>query len=320
MIVKGRKFPLEIKALTVLRTRILQGHPQRKNIEDRIATKKAGYYGEKEVDYFTSLLPNEKFNIFQDLRLPNKNSFFQIDSLLITPNYALLLEVKNIQGQLYFDPVSNQFTRKFNGVESRFTEPILQSRRLKYQLHEWMKLHKMPDMPIEYLFVNSNPTAIFNFPDNKHPFYDRIIHADYLLEKISEFDRKYKQSVITPKQIQLIRSNLINEHTESKADVLKKFSIDKSDIITGVQCPNCRKIPMERINTAWLCSLCQHQSKVAHIPTLEEYVLLFGPYITNKSLREFLNLKSRYVTKRILISSTQESTGKNKGKVYKKYN
>lgn len=319
MLEKSREYPEIIKALTVLKTRISINHMKADEINEELAKRNAGYYGEKSVDYYLSLLPDEKFHLFGNLRLPNKNKFFQIDNLVLSPRYLLILEVKNILGELYFDRISHQFMRSYNGKKERFTEPILQARRQALQLKIWMKHKNLPDIPIEYLFVNSNPTAIFRFSDNSHPFHDKMIHAEYLLEKIAILEEKHQKPLINHNQTRNFISLLLKDHTLEKVDVLSKLSIKESDILRGVQCPKCGFLPMIRNKRAWECTKCLTRSSSAHHKALEDYFLLFSHSITNRKCRDFLLLESRRTAQKILKSAKLYSQGIKSATIYFKY-
>ncbi|MDQ7861687.1 nuclease-related domain-containing protein [Peribacillus frigoritolerans] len=57
----------------------------------------------------------KSYYIFHDLRLQDQSRFFQLDTLLISKKYALIIEVKNIAGAIYFDPHFNQLIRTIEG-------------------------------------------------------------------------------------------------------------------------------------------------------------------------------------------------------------
>lgn len=67
--------------------------------------------------------------IFNDLKLPLAPDYFQIDTLLVTPYYSLPIEVKNISGTLTIDPEFNQLSKRFNGIETGYPDPITQAKR-----------------------------------------------------------------------------------------------------------------------------------------------------------------------------------------------
>jgi len=89
------------------------------------------------------------------------------------------------------------------------------------------------------------------------------------------------------------------------------YSIPKSDILSGVQCPNCKAIPMIRVSAAWYCSWCKSYSKDAHIQTVRDYFLLMNAPLTVKEFQKFLLIEQRGVAINLLHSFNLPSTGKN---------
>ncbi|MFB4163278.1 nuclease-related domain-containing protein [Alteribacillus sp. JSM 102045] len=57
----------------------------------------AGYRGEKSLDYYLSFLPENECLIFNDLRLPHKNYFFQIDILVLSTRFHLIVVHKLVK-------------------------------------------------------------------------------------------------------------------------------------------------------------------------------------------------------------------------------
>ncbi|RFU60027.1 nuclease-related domain-containing protein [Bacillus sp. V59.32b] len=97
MIIKERKKPLKIQKLEALLRRLPSNHPKRQKISEELAKSLAGYYGEQSLDHYLSDLSESEYFILHDLRLSDKNErFFQLDSLLISSRFFLILEVKNI--------------------------------------------------------------------------------------------------------------------------------------------------------------------------------------------------------------------------------
>lgn len=80
--------------------------------------------------------------IFHGIRLTNGKYFFQIDTLILSAKFALILEVKNFSGTLFFDPQFKQMIQTtLNGEERGYPHPIeqanLQAEELKgYQNEE----------------------------------------------------------------------------------------------------------------------------------------------------------------------------------------
>ncbi|WP_218970926.1 nuclease-related domain-containing protein [Peribacillus kribbensis] len=108
MITKQRTIPLIILKLDSLLRRLPPTHPKRILIQGDFAKRMAGYKGEQALDYYLNQLSPSDFLILHDLRLPSEPYFFQIDTLLLTTRYLLILEIKNIAGTLYFEKSSSQ--------------------------------------------------------------------------------------------------------------------------------------------------------------------------------------------------------------------
>ena len=108
MIVQERPIPIRIQKNEVLLRRLPKNHITRAAIESELARRWSGHRGEQAVDFPLSKLPESDYLIFHGMRLTNGQFYFQIDTLILTAYFALVLEVKNYVGTLYFDPVLNQ--------------------------------------------------------------------------------------------------------------------------------------------------------------------------------------------------------------------
>ena len=109
---------------------------------------------------------------------------------------------------------------------------------------------------------------------------------------------------------------LLKHHTEADFPILEQYNIMKDEILRGVICPHCGKLPIMKVHGNWYCSYCKSKSKEAHIQALKDYQLLFGSTITNSQLRDFLKITSSTAATRLLQSMNLISTGSNKNRVY----
>jgi Nuclease-related domain len=181
MISKERPFPIEIQKLQVLLLRISENHPKTNLIKENLSKSLAGYNGEKSIDYYLSLLPTKSFYILHDLRLLINGRYFQIDTLLLTNSFALILEVKNIAGSIEFDSIFNQIIQKKNGLEIALPDPIIQTGRQESQFRLWLQEHHFPPIPIRTLIVISNPQTIIRSNDKN--VSQQVIHVALLPKK-----------------------------------------------------------------------------------------------------------------------------------------
>ncbi len=188
LIVKKREIPDQIRALEAILRRISSNHPKRLMIESDLSKYWAGFNGEQALNYYLSFLDEQEFTIFHDLRLKNGEYYFQIDCLVLTAYFALIVEVKNMTGTLRFEPNFNQLIRSLNDREEGFPNPILQTKRQKLQLEKWLNKQHFLTIPIEILIVSSNSTAVLL--GNK-AVSNIVCKIDRVLEKINELERKH---------------------------------------------------------------------------------------------------------------------------------
>jgi hypothetical protein len=316
LIVKTRGVPLTMQKLQALLYRLQESHPCRPEIEQELSRRKAGYKGELETDYFISLLPEEDYLIFCAIRLPYGSNYFQIDTLLLSSRFALLIETKNLAGDLFFNPESNQLIKTVNGKEEVMSDPILQVKRQKYQFKRWLS-HILPNnLPLEHIVANSNHTAKLRTIPGGESIFKEVMVSGNLLFRISEMETIHKKQQLTFAQLQKVKESLLNDHQSLNQDVLKQYSIQSPDIIPGVRCPKCNNIPMSWLGGAWDCNKCNHRSKTAHLNSIKDYVLLYNAPFNNSQIREFIKSPSVHTTYRLLSKANLPSTGEKRHRTY----
>ena len=314
MICKPRKVPRINQQLEALLRRLPLDHMKREQIAADFAKRNAGFAGEQSLDYPLSFL-EEDFYIFHDLRLYDGTHFFQIDTLILCKGFILILEVKNIQGTLFFDTDFNQLIRTKAEIIEAFPDPLLQAERQRSQLFKWLNTYKLSKVPIETLVVISSPRTILQSAPNNHPLYEKVIHNAKLPITISSFRKKYPPILKTIQLNRLVDSILQNNHP-LETDILAQYLIKREEIIKGVYCYSCAHIPITRRNGIWYCPRCGKASRDAHLQALADYILLYGHSITNHSARDFLSVRSSSTVNKILRDLNLKNTGNNRWRVY----
>ncbi|MEW9669496.1 nuclease-related domain-containing protein [Ammoniphilus sp. 3BR4] len=134
MIKKPRTIPLIILMEEALLRRLPLNHPKREEILRNLEKRWTGYRGEQNLDYHLSFLPEKDYSLFQDLRLIQAKQTCQLDTLILSPHFALIIESKNIYGTLFFDQHSRQLIRTNKKQEEEgFPDPIMQAKRHKHK-------------------------------------------------------------------------------------------------------------------------------------------------------------------------------------------
>ncbi|WP_088070207.1 nuclease-related domain-containing protein [Gottfriedia luciferensis] len=317
MILKERTIPLTIKKLEALLRRIPAEHNQRSKVVEDLSKFKAGYHGEKSLDYYLSFFNKDRYFVIQDLRLvDSEKRFFQIDTIILSPSILLIIEVKNYVGTLYFDQSFNQLIRINEGKEDAFLNPIIQVERQKLQLRNWLEQNKYSNYPIIPLVVLSNSKSIIKASTNIREVASKVLHSESLYKKIEELELKYHKDLYTNKEIRKLAKLFIKQNQLLDQNILEKYNISINDLLTGVNCEQCKSYAMIRTKGSWYCPHCANISKEAHFQTLHDYYLLIGNSIKNSQFREFLHISSIYSASRLLSKLTLPSTGTKKDKVY----
>ncbi|ENQ3080922.1 nuclease-related domain-containing protein [Bacillus multifaciens] len=315
MIVKERKMPIYLRQLEALFRRVPTDHPKRDAISETLAKHKAGYKGEQAIDYPLSFLPDKKYSILHDIRLFDHDHYFQIDTLILSTRFILLLEIKNITGTLLFDSEFNQLIRISEQKSEGFPDPILQITRQERQLQKWLHLYGFSTLPIESLVVISTPRTIIKTSSHEQDFSRKVIHSANLPHKIDDLERMHVE-ILSVQEIQDLTFQMITNHSPLHRNILEQYQIAKHELLKGVQCPECSYLPMVKTMKGWYCSNCNDISKSAHKDALQEYALLLGTTVTNKELKEFLHITSSSVIKRLIGAMNLPYKGEYKGRKY----
>ncbi|WP_264806750.1 nuclease-related domain-containing protein [Cytobacillus sp. NCCP-133] len=317
MIEKDRFLPIRIQKNHALLKRISKNHPKRPDIESDQTRRLAGYKGEQAVDFHLRKLPVKEYIILHDLRLSNDKHFFQIDTLLLNSNFALILEVKNYSGTLYFDPDFNQLIQtNSKGEVKGYPNPIEQAAQQCAELKKWLQKRNAA-IPIEFLVIISKPSTILKAAPGYAKMLQKVQHVQFLLKSIEKVKSAYRNEIFILKDLKKISRALIKEHTPLSFDILEYYGIPPADIQTGVICKSCSHRPMKRHFGTWFCLKCQSKDKEAHLHAVKDIFLLnnHAP-LTNQKICGFLNLPSGDIAKKLLTSMQLPYSGTKKGRVY----
>ncbi|MEH7883432.1 nuclease-related domain-containing protein [Bacillus sp. JJ1609] len=315
MIVKRRIIPFRIKENDAILRRLPDQHPKRSDVVHDSFYTMAGHKGEVALDYYTGLLHEDKFHIFQGLRLKTGETHFQMDSLLLSPSFGLIIEAKNMAGTLTFNSPFNQMDRTYNDKIDTFDDPLLQAKRHRLLLQKWLKLNQFPPISIEYLVFSSNSSTALRNPFNDPEVYERVCPPGKIIFKIEELLSKHTKEILTLKEFKKL-SKVLLKSDDPLGSHIHHYKIPPEDYLTGVQCPSCSKYAMDRFCGSWHCSYCGTESKDAHLQALEDYFLLIDQTINNRQFRDFVHLDSVKLASKLLSSSNLKALGKTKSRTY----
>ncbi|WP_160723930.1 nuclease-related domain-containing protein [Bacillus sp. USDA818B3_A] len=305
--------PITLQQAEAAQRRLPSNHPMMAELQLKIRILASGYKGEKTLTYFLGLLPERNYHIFHGLRLPVRNSFFQMDAHLLSPKLIILLESKNYSGTITLE--KHQLIQEVNNTKMIYDNPISQVNRHKILLQYFFQKYQIPPIPIETVVVFTNSSAEVKIVQGYHEADKKICKASNLLKKIEELEKYYAKDRVDQKTIGKIKRLLLSKHTPYRSDFLNTLGINKSDILPGVCCSNCFSMPMEYQRNKWICPVCQSSKEGCH-EAINDFFLLINTSITNSELREFLRLPTRRAASYQLELLNLPSTGTKKRRVY----
>lgn len=194
-----------------------------KNIElqKELINIQAGYNGECRVD---QLIQETHFTLpFQTL--PNveiqasPNRLIQIDSLIITPSYICILEVKHLRGTLKFLENPYQLIQSIDGTNTTYVCPQQQILRTVDSLEYWLQHEVGMQLPIFKAIVLPNKRTHIEIPPKQIKLLGPKEVSLYLQEL-----NKYP-AIITTNQFQHIINKIKNSNIPYNVFPLTKNTV-----------------------------------------------------------------------------------------------
>lgn len=312
MLLKTRKKNVEIDGLIALEKRLGRGDEIRSKIEERLYNLQAGFAGETQYDkYLAEFKPRYPHAILHDVTLCEDGIFFQMDSILITPAFIVISEVKNIAEKIVVKSNPLQFIKEYsNGKRLPLRNPIVELERKIFHFENWLKKRNI-EIPIKGVvtFAYNNELLIEESPSMDIMFTYEI--AAYLRTL------PITQEILNKQEIHRLAKKIKSSHHEfNPFPMIKRYNIQPAEIRPGVLCPACSNLYMIWEQKKWNCPHCGHTGKIEHEYTLKEWSMLIKNSITNKEFCYFTMLNSRHVAKKMLARSPIQLSGFGRGAIY----
>ncbi|QQK74624.1 NERD domain-containing protein [Salicibibacter cibarius] len=309
-----RAFPVKIRQLEALESRLSPAHKEFSAIKTEVKRSRAGWRGEISMDYFYSQLdlPRQHYFVHQ-LRLPRNMGFFQMDTLLLTKYFFLILEIKNLAGTLTFDHEHQQLLRTQGDQQEVFADPVLQAQQQAASLKAWLHAHYSSSPPIYTYAVMTNENSVLRNAA-PHPLHRQIIRPPALRQILQDFFAKERCHSLNA-EVNTYVVALKKAHRPAIFSAMEKYELSRVDLKNGVFCPVCACI-MEWRHGKWVCSRCGHVSRDAHRKALEDYALLVSPHITSGECQTYLHLPVINTAQRLLQKMNLTHSGGTKARKY----
>lgn len=304
----------ELTALRELAIRIPNTNTREKTFfSNMYKAAKAGYEGESKID---RILENIAFpalhSIIPDFHTQSKfGAYYQMDTVIVTDRYILLLEIKNIRGSIEFHENPAHIIRTFEGVQEKMDCPIHQLARNSKTL-ENLVCHVTKKLPLYSAIVFCNPTAqVTSYPPTVKLLYKNQV--DFYIEKLNSLPEVCEKS-----EYQQLVKFLFSKNKNFKTMPLSlRYSIDFTMLRKGVFCLHCEE-PMYPLNrsTAFLCSTCNTTNQEALGNSIIGLFGILGREVSRKQLEFYLDMKTRDRTLKALRNLNCTKRGNVKATVY----
>ncbi|WP_391119978.1 nuclease-related domain-containing protein [Psychrobacillus sp. L3] len=278
-------------------------------IKDEYYQKLAGEIGEEVVmKVIEQLKLPYKFYAFHNLSL-NGESLFQMDILIITPYYALIFEVKNINGEITFTEQQMQRKLESNKTHS-YESPVLQLAEYEFQLNQIFKDSGII-LPIYGALVFAFATSNIKVPPTNKTLLFRRGIKPYIR------NIQTNSPILNEAELDNLKEYILKANIEFHPfPISNYYEIDLNDIQKGVECIHCGLIGMKKLPQNWFCPRCKIFHRKAHEQTMEEYFLIYKSTISNIECQHFLQLNNKHQATRILKNSMLIKTGQSRNTKY----
>ena len=265
-----------------------------------------GYEGEVKFDQLTETLREERY-IINDLLLEVNNSYFQIDSLIISQGVIYLIDIKNYYGDFYLKS-DKLYTVKTN---REYKNPLDQLKRSTTLFNQLLQKHKHNYL-VEPFIIFINP----EFTLYQVPIDQPIIFPTQINRFINELNK-------TPSQLNNGHKNLAQEllslhKPKNPFTTFPQYHYDH--LQKGVYCKNCMSLLDIVKNNFFVCRNCGEQEKIEFtiLRGIEEFRLLFPERkLTTHNIYEWCNLCLHKKTLCRVLKKNFTSYGKTKNTYYK---
>jgi hypothetical protein len=250
---------------------------------------KKGYEGELQFDCLTKKLDCECL-ILNDLLLKVNNTTFQIDSLIITQGKVFIYEVKNYEGDYYYET-----DKLYKKPKLEVINPLFQLNRSESLLRQLL-LSLGYKLQIDAFIIFINP----KFTLYQAPLDQPIILPTQLNQYMETLNKI--PSKITKKDKKIADQLLALNNPNSPYKQIPSYDYDQ--LRKGITCLKCQSYSITVEKRKCLCNECGHKEPVANavLRSVQEFKLLFpNEKVTTNNIQDWCQvIQSKKSIRRIL--------------------
>ncbi|WHX99576.1 nuclease-related domain-containing protein [Neobacillus sp. DY30] len=297
MFKKSRALPPEVVILRILNERMELTEKDKQNLWNL----EKGYEGEVKFD---KLIQHLETLILNDLLLEVSDSLFQIDTLIIFQGKIYLIDIKNYEGEYFYEGGVFKTNTK---IEKK--DPMLQLKRCQPLLRQLLQKYGYA-IPIEAYLVFINPEFTL-FQPSHNPQIILPTQVNSFIKKLSKLPPS-----LTGRDLKLA-DLLISLHiTENPYTRLPKYDYDS--LQKGLSCAKCHSFSLSVSRTILTCE-CGFKERVepAVMRSVNELHILFPEIkITTNLVNEWCGAVASKKTIRRILKENFKAIGNTKDTYY----
>ena len=177
-------------------------------------------------------LDSDIYKRYHDIIFPTFNGTTQVDHLLLSKYGIFVIETKNVNGWIFGDERSKQWTQSLYGKKYRFQNPLHQNYRHTKAVASYLDIDPNNVHSIVF-FIGENTQLKTELPSN------------VMTHGLSKYIKSFQRSVFSEDEISklsLLISRL-KEQSISRKDHVQNLEVRHSSITT---CPKCGKPLVQR--------------------------------------------------------------------------
>lgn len=305
----------ETESLERLMYRLPENHPKLPFLKVEHYRTAAGKRGEERLQRkFSEFVSEDSHRFLRNVCLSLGDWKVQMDGLLLTERGAVIIESKNISGQIHFDELTDEFSRTdMEGVRTVMEDPAIQLNKHIRFLAMFFKRHKI-NLPVKGIVVFTSKHCEFIAKPKNIYVCKTYQLIDYLFAILQTFPPK-----VTHLNLSKV-DKLLQKHQNpyKRLPLCQLYVIDPEELEAGILCTHCKKHSMlHKHKIGWVCAICNGANPCAFQQTVQEYFSLIDQQISNKQLRKFSKLESKYAASRLLATFDLEQAGALRNRTYR---
>jgi hypothetical protein len=221
-----------------------------------------GFEGEVKFDLLTEKLQSDCL-VLNDLLLEVNNSVFQIDTAIIFQKTIYLFDVKNFEGDYYYEN-EKFYTKTGNEIK----DPLLQLKRCESLFRQLLQKLGV-NFHVEAYLVFINPEFTLLQAPRSYP----IIF-------LTQLNRFMKKLNILPSKLNQRHENLANQLNslhQNETPYTQLLAYDYNQLQKGIICSSCHSLLTSVKKNKIVCEECEHQEVIdlAVLRSVAELKFLF---------------------------------------------